>query len=73
MDPMGSVMAIPETGLPDHTQLPDKDGSIVTNFQEHHQSNLLTSCLLPRLRELHRFRRPKVLPLLFLTPLGPGP
>lgn len=41
------------TELPDHTQLPDRDGSIVVNFQEHPQSNLLTDCLLPRLRELH--------------------
>ena len=39
--------------LPDHTQLPDKDGSIVTNFQEPPQSVLLSSCLKPRLRQLH--------------------
>jgi Uma2 family endonuclease len=39
--------------LPDHTQLPDKDGSIVTNFQEHPQSTLLTGSLRPRLQELH--------------------
>jgi Uma2 family endonuclease len=39
--------------LPDHTQLPCEDGTFVQNFQEHPQTNLLTSCLLPRLRELH--------------------
>lgn len=39
--------------LPDHTQLPDRDGAIVINFQEHDQSNLLKDCLLPRLREIH--------------------
>jgi Uma2 family endonuclease len=39
--------------LPDHKQLPETDGSIVENFQEHPQGNLLTECLLPRLRELY--------------------
>jgi Uma2 family endonuclease len=37
---------------PDHNQLPDKDGAIVTNYQEHPQSNLLTESLRPRLHEL---------------------
>jgi Uma2 family endonuclease len=41
------------TALPDHKQLPDRDGRIVNNYQEHPQSNMLTECLLPRLRELH--------------------
>ncbi len=36
------------TVLPDHKQLPESDGSIVENFQEHPQSNLLSDCLLPR-------------------------
>jgi len=40
-------------GLPDHTQLPETDGTVPTNFQEHPQSNLLTSSLLPRLHKLH--------------------
>jgi Uma2 family endonuclease len=40
-------------GPPDHTQLPDEDGKLVHNFQEHPQSELLTACLQPRLRELH--------------------
>ncbi len=39
--------------LPDHTQLPDRDGTIVENFQEHPQSNILTDCLLPRLHQLY--------------------
>jgi len=39
--------------LPDHTQLPDRDGAIVVNYQEHPQSNLLTESLLPRLREVY--------------------
>lgn len=37
---------------PDHTQLPDRDGSIVTNSQEHPQSELLSTSLLPRLLEV---------------------
>ncbi|MUG92717.1 Uma2 family endonuclease [Scytonema sp. UIC 10036] len=39
--------------LPDHTQLPDSDGTFVKNFQEHPQSILLTDSILPRLQELH--------------------
>jgi Uma2 family endonuclease len=39
--------------LPDHTQLPDEDPTAVHNDHEHPQSNLLTECLRPRLRELH--------------------
>ncbi len=39
--------------LPDHTQLPDTDGSIVNNDLEHSQSNLLTESLRPKLLELH--------------------
>jgi hypothetical protein len=30
------------TGWPDHTQLPESDGTFVKNFQEHPQSILLT-------------------------------
>lgn len=40
------------TAWPDHKQLPSKDDSMPTNFQEHPQANLLTECLLPRLRDL---------------------
>src|SRR5262249_34893621 len=39
--------------LPDHKQLPDKDGAIVTNFQEHPQSNLLTDSLSPHLQQVY--------------------
>jgi Uma2 family endonuclease len=31
--------------LPDHTQLPESDGTFVKNFQEHPQSLLLTSSI----------------------------
>jgi Uma2 family endonuclease len=39
--------------LPDHTQLPETDGSIVQNFQEHPQAMLLTDTIRPVLRQLH--------------------
>ena len=39
--------------LPDHTQLPDEDGSIVHNFEELKQGMLLTDCLEPVLERLH--------------------
>ena len=39
--------------FPDHTQLPESDGTFVKNFQEHPQSMLLTSSILPRLKQLH--------------------
>lgn len=39
--------------LPDHTQLPESDGSFVKNFQEHPQSLLLTSSILPVLDAVH--------------------
>ena len=41
------------TSLPDHTQLPESDGSFVKNFQEHPQSLLLTDSLWPVLEQLH--------------------
>src|SRR5688572_4917110 len=41
------------TLLPDHTQLPDSDGAIVENFAEHPQSILLTTSILPLLRQRH--------------------
>jgi Uma2 family endonuclease len=41
------------TRLPDHTQLPDSDGSIVENFQEHPQAMLLTETLRPVFDSLH--------------------
>ncbi|WP_017716175.1 Uma2 family endonuclease [Kamptonema formosum] len=39
--------------LPDHTQLPESDGTFVKNFQEHPQSILLTDSLQPILRQVH--------------------
>ncbi|MFM7711437.1 MAG: Uma2 family endonuclease, partial [Microcystis sp.] len=33
--------------LPDHTQLPDKDGSFVKNYQEPPQADLLTDTITP--------------------------
>lgn len=43
----------PVLSLPDHTQLPESDGTFVKNFQEHPQSLLLTSSILPVLDALH--------------------
>ncbi|MBW4619035.1 MAG: Uma2 family endonuclease [Cyanosarcina radialis HA8281-LM2] len=39
--------------LPDHTQLPESDGTFVKNFQEHPQSILLTTSIAPILNALH--------------------
>ncbi len=44
---------IPSITLPDHTQLPDSDGTFVKNFQEHPQSIVLTSSITPVLEKLH--------------------
>ena len=35
----------PETSLPDHTQLPDSNGTFVKNFQAHPQGILLTDSI----------------------------
>jgi Uma2 family endonuclease len=43
----------PKTSLPDHTQLPESDGTFVKNFQEHPQSIVLTSSIEPILQKLH--------------------
>lgn len=54
MQPPATLAVEPAQGSPpDHTQLPDKDGTIVQNFQELPQSTLLTGSLLPRLHQLH--------------------
>jgi Uma2 family endonuclease len=42
-----------ESSLPDHTQLPDSDGTFAQNLQEHPQSVLLTDSIEPILRKLH--------------------
>ncbi|MDX2256898.1 MAG: Uma2 family endonuclease [Pseudanabaenaceae cyanobacterium bins.39] len=39
--------------LPDHKQLPESDGTFVKNFQEHPQSIVLTSSIIPILDKLH--------------------
>ncbi|NJN66727.1 MAG: Uma2 family endonuclease [Chloroflexaceae bacterium] len=38
---------------PDHTQLPETDGTFVKNFQEHPQSILLTTSIEPLLQQRH--------------------
>ncbi|MBD2676944.1 MULTISPECIES: Uma2 family endonuclease [Nostoc] len=42
-----------ESTLPDHTQLPESDGTFVKNLQEHPQSILLTDSIEPILQKLH--------------------
>jgi Uma2 family endonuclease len=39
--------------FPDHTQLPESDGTFVKSFQEHPQSLLLTDSISPVLQRLH--------------------
>ncbi len=39
--------------FPDHTQLPDEDGTFVKNFQEHPQSLILTDSIGPTFQRLH--------------------
>ncbi|MGB7442265.1 MAG: Uma2 family endonuclease [Coleofasciculaceae cyanobacterium] len=39
--------------FPDHTKLPESDGTFVKNFQEHPQSIILTDSLTPVLEQLH--------------------
>jgi Uma2 family endonuclease len=50
--PPSSAVPLP-LSLPDHTQLPESDGTFGTNFQEHPQSLLLTSSIGPILDQLH--------------------
>ncbi len=51
---MTNVIHTPQQTLPDHTQLPESDGTFVKNFQEHPQSVLLTESIWSRLQEIHR-------------------
>ncbi|MEM7538607.1 MAG: Uma2 family endonuclease, partial [Chloroflexota bacterium] len=46
--------------LPDHTQLPDSDGTFVKNFLEHRQGILLTTSLEPLIQQLHPDGRYKI-------------
>lgn len=39
--------------LPNHTQLPETNGSFVKNYQEPPQGDLLTDCITPILKQLH--------------------
>jgi Uma2 family endonuclease len=41
------------TSLPDHTQLPESNGTFVKNFQEHPQSILLMDSIQPILQQLY--------------------
>ncbi|MEH2145560.1 Uma2 family endonuclease [Nostoc sp.] len=41
------------TAFPDHTQLPESNGTFVKNWQEHPQSILLTDSIIPVLKQLH--------------------
>jgi len=41
------------TPFPDHTQLPESDGTFVKNFQEHPQSIILTDSIGPVLQRIH--------------------
>ncbi|NEP61633.1 MAG: Uma2 family endonuclease, partial [Symploca sp. SIO2G7] len=43
---------LPTSG-PDHTQLPESDGTFVKNFAEHPQSILLTDSIEPVLERIH--------------------
>jgi len=49
---MKTIPELPKT-LPDHTQLPESDGTFVKNFQEHPQSILLTESIEPILQQRH--------------------
>jgi Uma2 family endonuclease len=48
-----NLVHAPPINLPDHTQLPESDGTFVKNFQEHPQSIVLTSSIEPVLQKLH--------------------
>jgi Uma2 family endonuclease len=48
-----TIAQSPALTLPDHTQLPESDGTFVKNFQEHPQSILLTSSIQPVLDQLN--------------------
>ncbi|MCD8489113.1 MAG: Uma2 family endonuclease [Desertifilum sp.] len=52
MNPTATELGLPPP-FPDHTQLPESDGTFVKNFQEHPQSILLTDSLGPLLAQRH--------------------
>ncbi|MFM7191198.1 MAG: Uma2 family endonuclease [Microcystaceae cyanobacterium] len=43
----------PPIPFPDHTQLPDRNGTFVKNFQEHPQGILLTDTITPVLQQIY--------------------
>ncbi len=45
--------AVKPSLFPDHTQLPDEDGTFVKNFQQHPQSIILTDSIGPVLEKVH--------------------
>ncbi len=49
-------IAIPPQ-FPDHTQLPESDGTFVKNFQEHPQTIILTDSIAQVLQRLHPDRQ----------------
>lgn len=46
-------IVLPPPPFPDHTQLPESDGTFVKNFQEHPQSLILTDSIGPVLQQRH--------------------
>ena len=51
---MASMIAADvRAGLPTDKDLPESDGKIVENFQEHPQSILLTDSIMPVLNRIH--------------------
>jgi Uma2 family endonuclease len=54
-----TMKTVPEFSitLPDHTQLPESDGTFVKNFQEHPQSILLTDSIGSTLQQIHPDRQ----------------
>ncbi len=52
MTQVGEKIVLPPP-FPDHTQLPEEDGTFVKNFQEHPQSIILTDSIGPVLEQLH--------------------
>lgn len=54
---MNTIATTPVAALPDHTQLPDRDGVPVRNSLEPMQSSLLTDCLEPVLEKSYPGRQ----------------
>jgi Uma2 family endonuclease len=54
---MTSTIDTTTQSLPDHTQLPESDGTFVKNFQEHPQSILLTESIWSTLEQIHPDRQ----------------